>query len=66
MRPPVLEALVQDVGVLVNRLGRAWSACFGDLPAELGPTPIGGAPGEVRVRLGEAQFRQPVPTGRAG
>ena len=53
-------------GVLTNRLGRASSACAAISSPNSVSLPLGGAPGEVAVGLGEAQLGQPVQPGRAG
>ncbi len=39
---------------------------FGDLPAEFLELPLGGAPGEIRIRLREAEFRKAVQPGGSG
>ena len=65
-RPAVLQALVQDVGGVDEQVGPPVVGDVGDLLAEFGQLPLRRAPGEVGVRLGEAQFGQTVQAGRAG
>ena len=65
-RAAVLQALVQDVGGVDEQVGPGLVGVRGDLLAELGELPLGGAPGEIAVGLGEAQLGQPVEPGRAG
>ena len=62
----VLQALVQDVRGVDEQVGSASSALCRDLVAELGEFPLGGPPGEVRVRLREPAAGQPVQAGGPG
>ncbi|CAG7261672.1 hypothetical protein PICSAR26_03906 [Mycobacterium avium subsp. paratuberculosis] len=57
---------MQDVGCVDEQVGPAEIGQRGDVVAELGQLPLRGAPGEVRIGLGEAQFGQPVLPDRRG
>ena len=55
---------MQDVGGVDEQVRPAEVGESGDVVAEFGELPFGGAPGEVAVGLREAEFGQPVLAGR--
>jgi hypothetical protein len=60
----VLQYGVQDVGGVDEQVRPAEVGECGDVVAEFGEFPLGCAPGEVALRLREAELGQPVLAGR--